>query len=248
MSKKDDWKELETWNESRIETEKEKYGYNQNDEENEKQRKSIDKIVKGMKVTGKTLKFVFFVIVTIVIGVVALLLYINISNMNFRKNIDVIKTMETMYQIEIETISKNVDEDENEIYYLQLKNNPEIRFNARKGKSGMKEDFLDSCHKYYFEHWNSPDKKYFEILEEEKDGFLYYETYIEIDDYDDIEPMMKIMNEFMNFSSEIYFSRAWRIYLKKNNNLIYPYLSADTTNEEAINNAKETYNKYFGAK
>ncbi len=248
MSKKDDWKELEIWNESRIETEKEKYGYNQNDEEKEQQRKSVDKIVQGMKITGKTLKFFFFVIVTIVIGVVALLLYINMSNMNFRKNIDVIKTMETMYQIEIETISKNVDEDENETYYLQLKNNPEIHFNATKGKSGMKEDFLASCHKYYFEHWDSQDKKYFKILEEEKDGFLYYETYIEINDYEDIEPMMKIMNEFMNFSSEIYSSCAWKIYLKNNDHSIYPYLSTNTTNEEAINNAKEAYNKFLKSK
>lgn len=246
MSKKDDWKELEFWDESRKETEKEKYGYIQNYSENEQQRKKVDKVVQGMKVTGKTLKFVFFIIVAIIIGIVALLLYINISNMNFRKNIDVIQTMETMYQIEIDTVSKNVDEENNGTYYLQLKNNPEIKFIATKEKSVMKEDFLANCHKYYFEHWNSPNKKYFEIVEEEKNGFLNYETYIEIDNYDDIEPMVKIINEFMNFSSDMYSSCAWKIYLKKDDYTIYPYQHSGMTNEEAIDNAKKEYNRMVG--
>ena len=118
MYNKEDCEELERWNENRIESQKEKFGieYNKyNNLDTKKKRKKIDKVVKCLNITGKTLKIFAIIIFTIAIFLVLLNVYVNLSNFKERTNVSVIDTIEKMYNVKIKVISKNVDERENGI-------------------------------------------------------------------------------------------------------------------------------------
>lgn len=247
MGNKEDWEELERWNENRIESQKEKFGieYNKyNNLDTKKQRKKIDKVVKCLNITGKTLKIFAIIIFTIAVFLVLLNVYVNLSNFKERTNVSVIDTIENMYNVKIKLISKNVDEKENGTYKFELEENNEIKFTAIKNFGNLTEDFLDRVHKYYFDKWDSPNKEYFIVAENITDGILDYDTHLVINSYEDIEKNVNIINEFVDFCG-VKFYPSWQIYLKKGNSRIYPYNHSEMSKEDAIQNAKDLYKTLF---
>ena len=68
MDNKNDWEELEKWNAQREEEQKNRFGKYP---EEFKKNKKIDKVTKGMDITLKIIRGIFFAIITI-----ALLIYV----------------------------------------------------------------------------------------------------------------------------------------------------------------------------
>lgn len=244
MDNKNDWEELEKWNANRIQTEKEKFGIDYEKLNANVKTKNVDRFVKGLKITGnisKVFAFILFAIVTFIIIIVLDLIF---SNMKSKTNVDVVKTIENMYQTKVNIISKNIDEKENGTYKLEVKQNNEIQFNAIRKYGSLTEDYSDNCHKYYFNKWDNTKKRNFIINENITGEILDFDTYIEIHNYNELEEGMKLINEFVDFCGEE-FSPNWRIYLKKGDYSIYPYQQSGMSKEDATNKAKELYNKFF---
>lgn len=241
MNNKNDWDELEQWNQTRIENEKEKYGFDSDKINTENQKKKVDKVVKGIRLTGKISMIFIIFLILIIVFIVSIILNINYSNIKSGTNIDVIETIENKYQTKIEVIRKEVDEHENGKYLLKVKNK-DIQFTAIKEYGSLSEDFSARSHKYYFDLWDSENKNDFTIDERIENDLLYYDTYIE--DFSNLEEATNKIIDFVNFCGED-FRANWNIYLKKNDIRIYPYQNSGITPEEAMYNARQLYNKYF---
>ena len=243
MGNKEDWEELEKWQERRKEEQKEKFRVDFSEIGEKREYKGVNNVVKGMKIAGKTIKFGGIITIIVIIAIVILIFDLIISNINAKTNVKAEKTIESMYNTNIELVSKDIDDKENGKYIFKLSDNSEIQFTAIKKYGSLSEDFSDNCHKYYFDKWNSSDKKYFTIIDRTNE-ILDYDTYISINNEKDLDMAMNAINEFADFCGEN-FSFTWRIYLKKGDYTIYPYQQSGMTKEDATNNAKELYNKYL---
>ena len=244
MNNKEDWEELEKWQERRKEEQMEKFRVDFSEIAKKREYKGVNTIVKGMKIAGKTIKIGEIITIIIVIASVLLIFDLIISNINAKTNVKPEKTIENMYNTKIDLIYKDIDEKENGKYVFQVSDNNEIQFTAIRKFGSLSEDYSDNCHKYYFERWESKEKENFIIIENKTEDILDYDTYIEIDSYEELEKAMDIINNFVNYCGNN-FSANWRIYLKKGNYIIYPYQQSGISKEDAINNAKELYNKYL---
>lgn len=239
MDNKKDWDELEKWNTQRIINEKEKSKF-YFEEFNEN--KKVDTFVKGLKVTGSVFKLITFIIILIVVFILGTLINVHLSNLRGRITIDVIPTIQNMYNTKVKVISKDIDKEKDGIYKLQVKENKEIEFTAIKDGNSLKEDYLDRTHQYYFNKWNSANKEKFKIEENINNEILEYDTHIEINSCEEIEEAVSIIFEFKEFCKEKYFP-LWNIYFLKGSERIYPLQSNQTTKEQAINYTKELYNQ-----
>ncbi len=244
MGNKEDWEELEKWEESRKQEQKEKFRLDFSEIQKNKEHKGVNTVVKGMKIAGKTIKIGGIITAIIVIAIVILIFDLIISNINSKTNVNPEKTIESMYNTKIDLVNKDIDEKENGRYTFKMSDNNEIQFTAIKKFGNLSEDYSDNCHKYYFEKWESKEKEKFTINETINSNILDYDTYIRINSYEELENAMNIINNFVNYCGNN-FNANWRIYLKKGDYTIYPYNQNGMSNEEATNNAKELWNKYF---
>lgn len=244
MSEKDDWKELEEWEQNRRANEKEKYGINIQDIKPHKI-KWIDKIVKFMKTVGIT--YVVFATIIFIIAFIAVGIYLYVKYMDIKSQVDIdfVDTIESMYNIKIDIISQDTDNRGNGSYVIKPKNSDFI-FNAIKNKGNLKEDYIAHLQKYYFDKWESETKENFKIVEKEENTILNYETYIEIDNYEELIKAVESINEFYEYSKQRLFA-SWNVYIKYNNSRIYPYTSSSNNTEDAMNNAKQQF-EYIASK
>ena len=152
-------------------------------------------------------------------------------------NRDLKETLELGYNVKLELISKETDEKGNGKYIFVTEENRNIPFTAINSNKHFTDDLYDSYHKYYFEKWNSPNKKYFTVNSKIENKLLEYETYIEINAYDDIESAMKIMYEFVEYVGND-FCISWNIYVKKGALRIYPDKSIEEAKKIYLENTK----------
>lgn len=103
MDNKKDWDELEKWNTQRIINEKEKSKFYF---EEFNKNKKIDTFVKGLKIGGSGFKLITFVIILIVIFISAIFINMYLSNLRGKVTIDVVPTIQNMYNTKIKVISK----------------------------------------------------------------------------------------------------------------------------------------------
>ena len=245
MGNKEDWEELEKWNENRIQQERKKYKIDYDKINKRKEKKKVEHVVKGLKITGNFLKAIIIIVIIIGIYKVSIISYVNFKNM--RRNVDfsVIESIEIMYNVKTKIVSQDiVDEKGNGVYKLELEDNSEIKFTAIQEARKGKEDFLDNSHKYYFDKWNSPNKKYFIVNENTENEILDYSTYIEINSYEDLEKSTNMIIEFAEFCGSKFYP-SWNIYLEKDNERIYPYSTTGMSKEDVIKKAKELYKEKF---
>ena len=89
MDNKNDWKELEQWNERREEEQKNKFGkYPEEFQINKK----IDTVTKGMDITLKIIRGIFFAIIAI-----ALLIYV-LYVAGLKADADPVEKIENLYK------------------------------------------------------------------------------------------------------------------------------------------------------
>ena len=235
-----DWEELQIWEDSRKIEEKEKYGI-ELDKANTKSQKRINFISKGLNFIIKAIKKAGIVSVIIFAIIVIFIVNLVFTSINERSNFDVEELISKQYHQELIPILKEMDKRGNGKYIFACKDNPQIVFSAQKDKRSLKEDYLDNCHKYYFDKWDSDYKKDFIIDEKTVDGMLEYDMLFEINTDEDIERAVKEIKAFIA-SCDGHFSVAWDVFLVKGN---YKTLFCDNEekllidDEEMIKNIKE---------
>lgn len=232
----DDWKKIQEWNEKRKEEEREKYGMNLDDLDSKKQHREI-KI--GMSIIRKIIAIQKVIVIVLIIGVFNFALYFFASKIKSKINANVEKTIEEMYNVDIEFSNSYLDDKENGKFIFKLADNNEIYFTAIKKNDSITEDYLDNCHKYFFDKWENVEKEKFIVNENKENNVLEYDTYIEINSFEDIDEAMNTINSFVEYCGGN-FSSSWNLYLKKGKNIIHPYEKNETTKEEAIKNAKRS--------
>lgn len=119
MDKKNDWDELEQWNELREEERKNRFGKYP---EEFKKNKKIDKVTKGMDITLKIIRGIFFAIITI-----ALLIYV-LYVVGLKANSDPVGKIEDLYKVKSEIIDKKLDKNGSGTYKLETKGTDNIKF------------------------------------------------------------------------------------------------------------------------
>lgn len=245
MGNKEDWEELEKWSKKQEEKNVRSFGIDIS-------KVNIQKETKKMHIfsmfTDSAYKFVKYAFLTIAIFVCCLGLWFAYTQINdFDRSLDigdVEENLKQMYNIKIRELSKETDEKGNGKYLFTLKDNEDIIFTAFKNGGDLLNDYNDNCHKYYFKKWDNEYKNSFVTEEKITEGLLSYSTYIEIQNYDEIENAVKKINRFIEYSQRD-FRVTWKIYLKRDDLILYPYSILETTEQEVIDNAKMRYLNYI---
>ena len=107
----------------------------------------------------------------------------------------------------------------------------------------LKDDFSDNCQKYYFDLWNSPKKELFTVNENYDGEILNYETYIEVNNEDEIEKGVEALSDLTEFCGNQDFYQTWNIYLSVKGKRIYPYMQSGLSREEIVNKTLEKFNE-----
>lgn len=230
MDNKNDWEELEKWNAQREEEQKNRFG--KYPEEFQKNKK-IDKVTKGMNITIKIIRGIFFAIIAL-----ALLVYIFYV---VGQKADPVGKIEDLYKVQAKVISKNIDKNSAGTYKLELKDNENIKFTVIKQGTALNDDFSDNCQKYYFNVWDSSKKELFTENETYNGELLNYETYIEIDNEEELKEGIDAINDFVEFCGNQNFYQTWNIYLNVKGKRIYPYMQGGVSREETFNQALEKF-------
>lgn len=204
---------------------------------------SKNKGVKGAKIVTKGMDISFKIIFTaIVLFFIFSLAYVYFwARPAFETlDVDLEGTISGMHQIQLITVSKETDKKGNGSYVFAVKGREDIQFYATKKYGKMTENYDAECMKYYFDRWNSEAKKKFKFEEDTSNELPYYNVYIEISDYKDVETAVKDIYEF-TISTEGRFSPSWNIYIKHGEFRIYPFYKTSITLEEAITDAQRKY-------
>ena len=232
MDKKNDWEELEQWNELREEERKNRFGeYPEGFQKNKK----IDRLAKSMDITIKVIRGIFFAIIAL--ALLAYILYM------VDQKVDVEGTIENLYKVKTEIVDKNLDKNGSGTYKLETKGKDNIRFTVIKQGTMLKDDFSDNCQKYYFDLWNSPKKELFTVNENYDGEILNYETYIEVNNEDEIEKGVEALSDLTEFCGNQDFYQTWNIYLCVKGKRIYPYMQSGLSREEIVNKTLEKFNE-----
>ena len=240
MGNKEDWEEIDSWKETKKQEELDKYGLSFEDVHVGK-KKRIDRFASFLKAVGVSYVVFATIIFSIAIIVVGIYLYVKYMDIKSQVDIDLVDTIQSMYNIKIDIISQDTDNKGNGKYVIKLKNSDvDIIFNAVKDKGSLKEDYIARSQKYYFDRWESKAKENFKIVEKEENDILNYETYIEIDNYDELIKAVESINEFFEYSRQKLFA-AWNVYIKYGKIIIDPYTSSSDTKEDAIKNAQDQF-------
>lgn len=239
----DDWKELEKWNFTRREEEKERFGYIP---EEFRKEKKIDSLVKALNITGGIFKIIKYIVIFVVVAIIAIILSVNISNIRSQITVDVVDTIENKYKVKVGIKDKEIDKKEDGVYKLNVKNNEEITFTAIKDGNQLNEDLSDNTHKYYFNLWKDTSNKLkFKEIEKYNNELLEYHTYIEIKSEEELKQGVNIMNEFINFCGNENLYVTWDLYFKIGEYRIYPYEQMGLNEEKVKNNVLKKYEEYI---
>lgn len=240
---KKDWEELEKWDRENKQDEIINYGVDFSKINEKKERKTTKKYVKGVRIAEKTLKTIGITIVVLLTIYLILLACFWYHNMKIIYDINAKKTVESMYNIKVKIISKELDDRGNGKFIFETKGDPQIQFVAIKRFGSLGEDFADRTQKYYFDKWNGESKKDFKVCEVTKDDILSYATYIE--NFTDIDTALNEMFEFVDFCNSQYV-KYFDIFIQVSENLaLYPNLWESTDKTTITKQIKDEYYDYL---
>lgn len=238
MDKKD-LEEIENWKRNKMNY-VETYGV---DIFHEKKKSKPKKIAeKAINIIYKTVKVMLIIICIFIVVVTVGLIYGKWKYIYDHVHINPQDTIESMYDVKLKVLSKNLDENDNGEYKFTVKDKPEIEFTAIVEWASMTEDYSDNCQRYYFNNWENPEKSLFHTIENyTNEGMLKYEQYIEITSKEEIEDKVKLMYDFVEFAGED-FAPDWGLYLKiGENKRIYPFAYYEVNLNQSLENANKEY-------
>ena len=222
MSNNDELKKIEEREEIRKSEQIQKYGMNITD---------FFKIQTSKESVAKKLKRKRMFIISIILLIIFSVIY-------SRYSYNVIKyTRKAKDLVQINCSSKVIEKDKivfmsgNGFYTFELENNPEIITHTYMKNDKFWTDIKEQIYKYYFEKWNSPNKKYFIVDESyedvsylfinKKDWILNYKTYIDVNNYSEMLDAFNKIVDFINYMGDD--SILIESYIRFNNELILPH-------------------------
>ena len=240
MKNDKDWEELEKWTEKKKQEDVEKFGVDFDAINIEKQNKKMSKVANVMDNATMVAIAILTIIGALIIFIIVFLMHMQFYNLRQRYDAD-INTIFDMYNIKVKLVSKDVDKEGNGRYIYKLKKNENIKFTVIKNKGDLSEDYVENCHKYYFDKWQSKSKESFTVEEEiTEQGLLKYSTYIEIENFQDIEEAVNKIDEFLESEENMFYSGAWGLYIKKGEMRAYAPISVDDVKRYYIRYMKRT--------
>ena len=262
MGKKEDWEELEKWNQRKEEENKEQYGIDLSNISNE--HKKVKKFAKALNFIGKM--FIGSGIIIFLIGLFLLTVLISIilSNQKNSFYIDVKKGIETSNFCKVKLISKDVVKsyglnNENGIYYFEVKKCPEITFTAIKKGGINKYDYAGHLQKYLFVNWDNQNKAKFKTEEYiNNNGLLNYKNYIESTNFDEVMQSTEDIIQFLQYAERLndenkviknpfqtkdtfFIAPLGGAFIKFNGYDIVPYSNSYMTESDIIENSQMQY-------
>lgn len=225
MDNKNDWKELQEWENKKREDEYDKYGLNISNIDIKKQRKSVNKVIGFIHTLNISTILIFVFLIFIIVSIIG----VGLSNFEFMTiNSKLEKEMKERYNLDV-TIWNKVKYESEEYYKFQMYANDveKIEFTAIYKNNKVTDDYKERKLKYYFDLWRDEQKDKFKVKESEHNNMLSYEIFI--DNIDKIEEATNIIMKFADFCEEKYIY-DWNVYLVKNNKKIFPYQSTDKNN------------------
>ncbi len=255
MDNKKDWEELEKWAENEKLNNIEKYKVDIGNIDMQQKTKGVNVVVKFLNGIFKTTKVAFIVVGIIIALSVFTVVKVNVSR--FKSSVDVdINSIANMHNIKVKVISQETEDNGNGTYIFALKKKPEIQFKAIKEYGKLTEDFEANYQKYVFNNWNSSVKEKFEVEEKRtEEGILHYSNYVIADNTEEVEEAVEYIIEFLEYAEkwnkENKVVKIWQqkknefivpirnVYIKIQDNVIYPYHALFQTADEIRNDAKE---------
>lgn len=248
MDKKD-LDELDKLEYEREQEQFEKYGMDLRKVNRKAVAKKNEKFVKGLRRIGYIFRNIYIMIAVILVLAVLLYLVTYWSSLYERSNVNVKSQIELQYNIKLKLLSKETSgRAENGKYYFETKNEPHINFMAEKYYGKFTTDYLDKITKYYFELWNSPNKKLFVVNENIENEMLNYELYLDFKKCKDIDEAGEIFIEFVEFCGADY-KPYWDVFIKLDegaSDRIYPSVNFREPHEENLDEIRNLY--YFHLK
>ena len=221
MDKKD-LEELKKWERQKMNY-VETYGvdiFNEKKKNASKLSKTLNKLFNLIYKIAKAILIILMFVV--IIGTFALLIWYY-GTIYDKMHIDPVSTISGMYNVNVEVVSKNIDDNQNGKYILTTKENPNVHFTAIVNWESMKQDYSDRTQKYYYENWKNVDKNKIKTEEryDENGDILVYRQYIEIENKNQIESSIDLINDFLKFAGKMYFP-DWELYYLVSGQRIYP--------------------------
>ena len=91
---------------------------------------------------------------------------------------------------------------------------------------------------------DSDKKELFTVKESYSDELLSYETYIEINNEEELKAGVDAINNLVEFCGNENFYPTWNMYLSYEGHRIYPYEQSNVSNEEALNKSLEKFHSF----
>lgn len=239
MENKNDWKEIESYIKNKDMSRNSQYKIDIN--------KEYNKIVNRSKrkINGK-------LILVIIILILIFSIFISIFKTYGKQQR--ISIIEQSLHANAEEIPIKVSWFANGLYsYKTAKlQNEEIHAVFVNYKNVFINDASSRLHKYYFENWKDEDKNKFAIdehYEEGKYGFikekkwlLVYDTYIEVNNYEELAKATDIVIKYSNYvGKNIYLGS--NIYIKYKDNIIRPIQASEMSDDLIRTNVNKRYNE-----
>ena len=98
MGSKEEWEELEKWNEERLKNSNQVRGYNLSQKEIQEGQKKVDKLVSDLKFTGITLSLSTVILLILIAAIFVTIVYILISDYSHRNKAEANPVTENMIQ------------------------------------------------------------------------------------------------------------------------------------------------------
>lgn len=217
MENKEDWKELEKWNEQHEQKLKEQYKGVDIMKLSEENKKSEKKIKKANKVLGKVGKViaVFYIIFIVLLIIIGTTVYINkLKEIRNKVDIDVVKTLKETHNANFVIKSKKLDDKGNGTLHLSTKGKIKIKFDVIKKFGNMDYNYDDESLRYFYERWNSDSKNIFEAEEYTDDnGLKKYVVYTNADSIEKIDNAINVYMELKEFAGN-YYEEFWPVEIR----------------------------------
>lgn len=238
MGKTEDWKEIEDFSKKEKENIIEKYGFDIY--------KNFPK--KKFKKIGNIKATVIFINIILII---VLILNCWISFVQFKYKIARITNLKSIYQLNFNEKTDNVDITGNGFLIYKIDEIPELEIHAisKKEDNTFIEDVESQMYKYFFDRWNDPEKNKFNVEESYEDytyrfhtkkgWLLKFKTYIDVSNYEEMLKATEILIRFRNYMS--FPQIIVESYIKYNNNLILPHNVSIQNDDEIRESAKNQF-------
>lgn len=200
-----------------------------------------------MKKTGKFSIIIFFILFIIIVSS-SVISTNNSKNGRFRKSI-----IKIYSDADIKEISYKTDIFGNGQYIYKLENLPNLEIHGfYENKDIFVEDVSARIYKYFWERWNDSAKDKFKVVEKymeyqnnvpiERNWILEYETYIEVEDYNEMLEAVETIIRFKQFMGN-YSNIIIRSFIKIGDKIILPNNTSPQTYDQIRKSAILQYER-----